>query len=153
MSEKEFVKANILLVSHGQLCLGVYDSARMIGADLEHVVALPLLEGISPADYEVDVRKVLDTFPKGSIVIADLFGGTPFNVLAKILPEYEGIYVATGLNLPMVLEICAARSFVSGEDLLNMALNAGKEGVTNVNEFVKSLLESSNNSQDDDEDI
>ena len=151
MSEQEFVKPHILLVSHGQLCLGVYDSARMIGADLEGVIAIPLLEGVSPNTYEEELKRFLDECPNGSLVLADLFGGTPFNIMSKMLPEYNGIYAATGLNLSMLLEVCAARSFMSGQDLLNSALIAGKEGVTNINEFVEKLLATS--LPDDEEDI
>ena len=153
MSEQEFVRPGILLASHGQLCVRIMDSARMIGLSLDNVVAKPLLEGVSPATYEKELREVLDSFPDGSIVLIDLFGGTPFNTLAKILPEYPGIYAAAGLNLPMLLEVCGACNFMTGRELIDTALRAGSEGVVDINGFVENLLNSSRPQADDDEDI
>ena len=48
---EEFVKPHIILVSHGQLCVGIKDSARMIGASMDNITAIPLLEGVAPQDY------------------------------------------------------------------------------------------------------
>ncbi|MBQ1477984.1 MAG: PTS sugar transporter subunit IIA [Erysipelotrichaceae bacterium] len=151
MSEHEFVKPGILIASHGDLCVGIQDSARMIGMSLDNVVAKPLREGVSPATYESELREVLNGFPPGSIVLIDLFGGTPFNVLAKILPDYPEIHAAAGLNLPMLLEVCGACNFMKGQELIQSALNAGREGVVDINHFVNTLL--STKAEEDDEDI
>ena len=51
------------------------------------------------------MRQTADTISADSLIITDLFGGTPSNVAAAI-GNQTGVRVFCGLNAPMLLEAC-----------------------------------------------
>lgn len=67
--------------------------------------------------------------------MCDLLGGSPFLTCTKIVRDYwDQTELVTGVNLGMLLEIMSGINNLSISDLKNIALNAGKEGVTDIKE-------------------
>jgi len=66
--------------------------------------------------------------------LADLFGGTPGNVAARLVCE-EGFRCLTGANLPMVLEIISTVLYAPSVDLDQLCclgLQAGMAGLQDL---------------------
>lgn len=131
----------ILLMTHGQLCNGLIDSATMIGADVEtNVFALPFLETTDLTDYVQQAVEYLRVMPDGSIVLLDLFSGTPFNQLLQVcFAENLEIHALCGVNLPILLEACVMRESMAGEELIDALREAGINSLVNAGEYLREL--------------
>lgn len=129
---------HVLILSHGNFCESALHTAQLLGGSNEGVQALPMLEDQSLEEYQQSIRTVLSGLPKGSLVFLDLFGGTPFNQVAQLLREYE-VYAISGFNLSMLIEAMTVRDTLQGPELVEDILEAGKNGIKNVNEFLANL--------------
>lgn len=93
----------LVLVSHGHFCEELKKSTEMIMGPLEFVHTVSLLpeEGIDDftAKFLATVKE-LDDY----IVFADLLGGTPCNVVSRLILEGLQIKLYAGMNMPMVIE-------------------------------------------------
>ena len=93
----------LVLVSHGRFCEELKKSTEMIMGPLEfvHTVSLLPAEGIDDftAKFLATVKE-LDDY----IVFADLLGGTPCNVVSRLILEGLQIELYAGMNMPMVIE-------------------------------------------------
>nr|WP_279625642.1 hypothetical protein [Thermoanaerobacter wiegelii] len=66
------------------------------------------------------------------LLMCDLQGGSPYNVSLELaIKKYsnKNIRVISGLNLPMFLEIIAMRDTANLEELVNIAIQTGKESI------------------------
>lgn len=93
----------LVLVSHGRFCEELKKSTKMIMGPLDFIHTVPLLpeEGIDDftAKFSATVKD-LDDY----IVFADLLGGTPCNVVSRLILEGLQIELYAGMNMPMVIE-------------------------------------------------
>jgi PTS system mannose-specific IIA component len=99
----------ILVVTHGDVAKELVNALKMIVGDQEKVVALSI-------DWEVDVaeakgligKAIAQCGRKDVLVLTDMFGGTPTNL---VLPfAGESVEVVTGVNLPMLIKACQIRT-------------------------------------------
>ncbi len=99
---------SIVLASHGRFSEGIKESGQMIFGPQEDVEAVVLTPEMGPDDFRAKVLAAIDTFSQKEQVLflVDLWGGTPFNQISKLIEERGGEdWVAvTGMNLPMVIE-------------------------------------------------
>lgn len=131
-------KAKILVLSHGTMCKSIIESASFIGLDVSNIVAIPMDEIVNAKIYENKIKDVLDSFPEGSLVFVDFLGGTPFNIIARMLSDYN-VYGITGVNLPMIIEAWSLCDKLRGEELQASVIKAGKDGIVDINSFVNDL--------------
>lgn len=131
MPKEENTVPGILVITHGSFGEEIIKSAEMIIGAQENVKALSLMPGMDPADFIVDVQAVLNTMPEGSLIMSDLFGGTPSNVSAAVASKYKVIAVA-GLNLCMLIEALSLRFSMRGEELAEAVIQAGQLGCKNI---------------------
>jgi mannose/fructose-specific phosphotransferase system component IIA len=103
----------------------------MIMGPLENVTAVSLMPGQGPTEYQEILAKTLDSMPEGSLVLADLFGGTPSNCCA-ILSRTRRIGAVSGLCLPMLIEAVNLRESLSGEELVQSVIEAAKNGIRDI---------------------
>ena len=93
----------LVLVSHGRFFEELKKSTEMIMGPLDFIHTVPLLpeEGIDDftAKFSATVKD-LDDY----IVFADLLGGTPCNVVSRLILEGLQIELYAGMNMPMVIE-------------------------------------------------
>jgi mannose PTS system EIIA component len=121
----------LVLVTHGRL------AAEFVTA-MEHVVGpqeqiAPIC--IGPEDDMEGRRKDIaeaiasvDT-GEGTIVLTDLFGGTPSN-LAISLMKSESVEVIAGINLPMLIRLASARRTMKIKAAVAAARDAGRKYIS-----------------------
>lgn len=99
---------SIVLASHGRFSEGIKESGQMIFGPQEDVEAVVLTPDMGPDDFRAKLLAAIDTFSNKEQVLflADLWGGTPFNQISKLIEERGGEdwVCVTGMNLPMVIE-------------------------------------------------
>ena len=93
----------LVLISHGRFCEELQRSTEMIMGPQESIHSVALLPEEGPDDF---LAKFLDTIKDFDdyLVLADLLGGTPCNVVSRLIMEGKEIELYAGMNLPMVIE-------------------------------------------------
>lgn len=125
----------IIVASHGDLAKGILMSAEMIVGKQENVAACCLLPSEGPEDIKNKIMTAIDQFDSCDeiLFLVDLWGGTPFNQITTLVEGNENYHVITGLNLPMLIEACMARSsYEHVNDLKKHVLETGKEGIASL---------------------
>ena len=99
---------SIILASHGTFSAGIKESGQMIFGPQQDVEAVVLTPEMGPDDFRAKLLAAIDTFENQEqiLFLADLWGGTPFNQISKLIDERGGEdwVCVTGMNLPMVIE-------------------------------------------------
>jgi len=124
----------VLLVTHGQIGASLLESAAQI---LDAVPRLAATLGVSrsddPDDLVLRARRLVKSLDEGDgvLVLTDIFGATPGNVIARILADgrIEGV---SGVSLPMLLRVLTGRDG-SLPAAVQRALSGGAEGVVHMN--------------------
>lgn len=95
----------IVLASHGDLAAGIRQTASMVAGDQENVQVVSLQPSMGPDDFRAKLEEAVATFEDQDnvLILADLWGGTPFNQSSGFINGHDGWAIVTGLNLPMVI--------------------------------------------------
>lgn len=124
----------IVTVTHGHLGEELVKSGEMLLGKVERVKSISLLPEESPEELASIVTDELRDIPEGSLILTDLFGGTPSNVSAIFAKKGYG--VITGTNLPLFLEAEMLRASERWKDAVEYLTKIGKDSVINVNERI-----------------
>ena len=117
----------LVLVTHGSL-------AKEFQLALEHVVGpQDQVDAISIGpddDMEQRRQDILDAVGRvntgsGTIILTDMFGGTPSNLSISIM-EPGLIEVVAGVNLPMLIKLAGVRNSDDMDSALDKAVESGK---------------------------
>ncbi|WEV41182.1 PTS sugar transporter subunit IIA [Lactobacillus sp. ESL0681] len=127
----------MLLMSHGQMAKAALGSAELIMGELDNVQAIGLNPDQGPDDLQSAAEEFLNqTEDEETVVAVDLLGGTPSNVVIRLLAKYPNIQVISGINLPLIIEFANQSMMDNG---LNKAqlISMAKDGIADVNEKLK----------------
>lgn len=128
----------IIVISHGPYAKSLIESVEMVYGKQEKIEAICLGKDESIESLQ---ERIKDTIKKLSLkkilIIVDLLGGTPYNA-TSIKLEDPNVNVITGLNMPMILKILPSRNKTL-EEVSNIAIESGKDGIVNVSEKLKML--------------
>lgn len=131
-------KKGILLVSHGSASTGILNTVTMIMGEQEDIKAIELRENDNPDLLKDKIIDFMASMDGNIIILADVFGGTPFNTILKISREMD-VYAVTGMNVPMVIEAVSLRDNTELKDLPGAIVNSAKNGVINMEQTIKKL--------------
>lgn len=126
----------IILMTHGAFGYEMKKSAEMIAGKLKNIYCLSLMEGMDPVDFAADLKNLLEEAPDDTIILTDLFGGTPANTAARFALEKE-YTVLSGLNLAMLIEAEMQRGNLTGKALEEDLNGAAKDGIKNIRKMMK----------------
>ncbi|MFB2022227.1 PTS sugar transporter subunit IIA [Pseudoflavonifractor sp. P01025] len=132
MPEKE---RKIILMTHGKVGEQMIEGLGMIVGITDEVYAVPLLPGMSVEEYMAQVSSLLEDQEKPSILLVDMFGGTPSNCAGGLSCKYP-VEVISGVNIPMLIEAVQIRGLYSGEELRQHLVKAGVTGVNDLSKIV-----------------
>lgn len=131
-------QALVVLVGHGGFPQGVLDGAELILGPVEDLQAVGLSPDQDPSVVVDRVRALrgAEGAVRPMLLLVDLFGGSPGNAVASAFLREDDVAMVTGLNLPMVLEVCNRRRKAGGDvrALAAYAVTAGGAGVVDVGE-------------------
>ena len=117
----------LVLVTHGRLAAEFVTAMEHVVGPQEAIVPICIgpeddMEG-RRNDIAEAIRSV-DT-GDGTIVLTDLFGGTPSN-LAISLMKTDSVEVIAGINLPMLIRLASARRTMKIKAAVAAARDAGR---------------------------
>jgi len=124
----------ILIVTHGEIGTSLLDSAsQILGARPQQVATLSVWRQDDPDDLVLRARELMDGIDAGDgvLILTDIFGATPGNVVSKLLQDgrVEGV---SGVSLPMLLRVVTSRNG-SIAAAVQRALSGGSEGLVHMN--------------------
>ena len=130
----------IVVVSHGRL-------AHELVAAAEHVVGrLWRARAVSiDSDDDLDLKReqILTAVKacddgRGVIVLTDMFGGTPSNLVLSIRGSVP-MEIVSGANLPMLIKLAEVREVLSLQEAAIAAAEGGRKYVTIASELLARL--------------
>lgn len=123
----------IVIATHGEFANGIFQSASMIFGEQPDVKACTLMPSEGPDDIRKKMEEAINSFedPDNILFLVDLWGGTPFNQANNLISGHEGKWaIVTGINLPMLIEAYASRSFMeTAHEIATHILEPGRDGV------------------------
>lgn len=132
----------LLLLSHGPLALSIIESAELIAGEFASVGAISLEEGDSPDAFAEEYVRIYEALPKEPLILLDLYGGTPCNIVMRdALLKQRKVLALGGLSLPMLIEAKTLRESLSGQALLGRLEENSKDGIVNVSEALDEMLQ------------
>ena len=126
----------LVLISHGKFCEELKKSTEMIMGPQEDIYTLPLLPEDGTETYKQKFLTVTDSL-NDFVVLCDLLGGTPANIISKLIMEGQQITLYAGMNLPMVSEFINSQMIGSEPEFVR----AGCESIVSVNELINGIAE------------
>jgi len=128
----------VLVVTHGSIGEALLTSAaQILGAAPQQVATLSVWRQDDPDDLVLRARELLEGLDAGDgvLVLTDIFGATPGNVVSRLLQDgrIEGV---SGASLPMLLRVLTGRNGSTENKLraaVQRALSGGAEGVVHMN--------------------
>ncbi len=128
MKEKQF-----LIASHGHLAEGLYDSLTFIMGEQPNVSTFCAYVDDSNAEEHID--RLLQTFSdKDLIILTDLYGGSVNNMFLKYI-SCDHVYLVSGINLPLLIEMICTQHLSSDQMIKNALLHL-QEAVRYCNQLV-----------------
>ena len=130
----------VLLVSHGSFAKGLLNAAELIVGKQENLVCFGLEHEDGVEELEEKVVGALNSLNTGAgvLVLVDFLGGTPCNVMARLLSRYDEVQCVVGVNLAMLLHACSEREYRDDlEALSKECVSVGKDAVIHLNALMK----------------
>lgn len=120
----------ILIITHGEFGKSLMDCAvHMLGSIPPQIASLAISSKDDPSKVLPLAKELLDRVNTGEgvLVLSDMYGATPCNIVTKILQPgaIEGV---AGVNLPMLVRVMTYRH-ESLPVLVEKAVSGGREGV------------------------
>ncbi len=125
---------NIILATHGPLAKALLDSAEMIYGEMD-IETVSLTPDMSFERFTEIASELLEKHEGDTLVLTDLFGGTPCNVFTALTRKYNHDVVA-GINLPALIEVySSSRSnpCPTKEELIDLAVESIGASAVHVN--------------------
>ena len=134
---------NIIVTGHGNFATGVLSSMKLIAGEQEGVIGVDFIETDSTSDLEGKIKGAIKILSDNILILSDLAGGSPFKTGVMLSQSMEGktIKVISGTNIGMLLEVALSKDVLNLDELVNLAINAGKDAVSI---FEMSVLNSNN---------
>lgn len=122
----------ILIIAHGNLGLSLIECAtHVLGTKPEQLLHLEVSAQDDPAAVKAKADDLISQLNsgKGVLVISDMYGATPCNVVCRLVSpgQVEGI---AGANLPMLVRALSYRHLAL-EELVKKAIEGGQSGIIN----------------------
>lgn len=129
----------IVIVTHAQLADELLQAAELILGPQVAVEAVSI-----GRDLAVDVATervqsaVFQTGADGdgTLILTDLFGGTPTNISAEFLQE-DVVEILTGVNLPMLIKGISARNTLNLVELTTLLHDYAKNAIMRPAELLR----------------
>lgn len=129
----------ILLVSHGGFAKALLETAEMILGPQELTAAVGLAPDDSPEVLQEKIEAALESFHGApSLVLTDIFSGTPFNTVVRLSQRYSFRHL-TGINLPLLNEALVSRDSSSPDELAQTLLESAPAAFQDVDAALAQL--------------
>ena len=124
------MSVGIVIVTHGKTGESLIQEAGFVlGKAMDDILFLEFNHSEDLSGNISEIRTSIATADSGDgvIVLSDLMGASPSNLIADVLEEYHAVLV-TGINLGMLIRVCNYRDKTL-ELVARMAVEGGRRAV------------------------
>lgn len=135
----------ILLITHGDFAKGIVDSMEMICGPQNNLRTLSLRIADDVELFAEQIKNTVSEMDDGSgvLILTDLLGGSPANMVCRFLLQEERAECLAGLNFPMLIEAVTSRECMKLAELAEACRSAGCAGIVNVKEVLAGSMDDS----------
>ena len=128
----------LVIVTHGRLAAEFVAATEHVVGPQRNMIAICIGPDDDMEQRREDILKAAQKTDEGdgSIILTDMFGGTPSNLAISIM-EKGNFEVVAGVNLPMLIKLASEREASNLEDAVRKAQDAGRKYI-NVASWVLS---------------
>ena len=129
----------IVIVTHAQLADELLQAAELILGPQVAVEAVSIGRDLAVDIATERVQKAVSQTGAdgdGTLILTDLFGGTPTNISAEFLQE-NVVEILTGVNLPMLIKGISARNTLSLVELTTLLHDYAKNAIMRPAELLR----------------
>jgi len=130
----------IVVVTHAGLADEIRYAAELILGPQQGVEAVSIDRDMSVEVAKEKLHQAVALVGKdgdGTIILTDLFGGTPTNISVELLQEGV-VEILTGVNLPMLIKGIGSRLNHNLDELAALLKDYGKEAIIRPVELLRS---------------
>ncbi|MGL5614717.1 MAG: PTS fructose transporter subunit IIA [Sarcina sp.] len=121
----------IIVTGHGKFAEGIVSAMEVIAGRQKGIEIVNFSMDSSTEKLKKEIREKIDIYNREVLILADLAGGSPFNVSVELMGEIKekNIEVVAGVNLAMLLELALMKDMETMEELLQSAISVGISAV------------------------
>ena len=127
----------LVLVTHGRLAEEFVHAMEHVVGPQEQVATICIGPNDDIEQRRAEIAEAVETVDtgEGTIVLTDLFGGTPSNLAISLL-DAGRVEVIAGINLPMLIRLANARQKLGMVEAIAAGQQAGRNYITIASEFL-----------------
>ncbi len=133
----------LVVATHGRLAEELLRTAEGIVGPLEQCEAVSVAAGVSMEEARARLAEAVKRVDSGdgTLVLTDMFGGTPANLALTFLDEK--VEVVTGVNLPMIVKLATARdgAGVTLRAAAELLTAYGQKNITLASDLLRTRVE------------
>lgn len=129
----------LVLVTHGRLAEEFIVAMQHVVGPQTHIAPICIGPHDDMEQRRADIAAAIDQVrgEEGTIVLTDLFGGTPSNLAISLL-DAGRVEVIAGVNLPMLIRLATARKSMNVVHAVAAAREAGRKYISVATELLGS---------------
>ncbi len=110
---------NYIVCGHGNFATGLESSVKLLVGEAAAIKYVDFTSDLSQDTLYDKFEEVYQSFDDASnvVMLTDIVGGTPFKTAVTFSLNHEHVYVISGTNLPLILQV--AVSNLDDEDIKN----------------------------------
>lgn len=133
----------IIICTHGSTAESLVKTIEMLLGKQKNICWINFLSEDNTQILKEKYIKHIENLKtnKNILFLVDMWGGTPFNVAHQIIANKKNYTIITGVNIPMLTEICMSlNDNLTIQELINVAIQSGRNGIKNTyNKYLNDL--------------
>jgi mannose PTS system EIIA component len=127
----------LILVTHGHLAEQFVEAMEHVVGPQEAVATICIGPNDDMEQRRSEIARAIRSVDsgEGTIILTDLFGGTPSNLAISLL-DAGHVEVIAGINLPMLIRLAGARKAMDVTAAVAAAAAAGRNYITVASELL-----------------
>lgn len=127
----------LILVTHGRLADQFVEAMEHVVGAQDGIATVCIGPNDDMEQRRADIAAAIETVDmgQGTIILTDLFGGTPSNLAISLL-DAGRVEVIAGINLPMLIRLAGARKTLGVVEAVEAAQIAGRNYITVASELL-----------------
>ncbi|WP_426671865.1 PTS sugar transporter subunit IIA [Mucilaginibacter sp. McL0603] len=125
-----------LIATHGTLAAGIKSSLNIIIGAVEHLFLIQAYVDENTS-VETEIKQILEQIDAQDelVVFTDILGGSITNQIVQHSLK-SNVYIISGFNLPLIIDIMLADNASPIEEVISSALENAKEQMVYVNKLL-----------------
>ncbi len=128
----------IVVVAHGRLAKELVLITEFIIGKVVGIEAVTTDPKMSADEIKEEISRAIKKVDQGegTLILTDMFGGTPSNISLSFLEEKK-VEILSGVNLPMLLKLSTYQSSKSLSEMAEFIKSYGQKSISLASEILK----------------